>query len=57
MGSNAFDDEGFPNQETVLIKDGILVSYMSDYLEHLLTGFPIPLTVVVKVMNTFLTHA
>jgi len=39
-GSNAFDDEGFPNQETVLIKDGILVSYMSDYLEHLLTGFP-----------------
>ncbi|WP_018963531.1 TldD/PmbA family protein [Coprothermobacter platensis] len=39
-GSNAFDDEGFPNQETVLIKEGQLVSYMSDYLEHLLTGFP-----------------
>jgi len=39
-GSSAFDDEGFPNQETVLIQEGVLVSYMSDYLEHLLIGFP-----------------
>lgn len=39
-GSTAFDDEGFPNQETVLIKDGELVSYMCDYLWHMLAGFP-----------------
>jgi TldD protein len=39
-GSNAFDDEGFPNQETILVKDGVLISYMSDYTEHLIGNFP-----------------
>jgi len=31
-GSFRFDDEGQPGQRTVLIKDGILVDYMYDYL-------------------------
>ena len=39
-GSGQFDDEGFENQHTVLIENGVLHSYMVDYREHLLTGFP-----------------
>ncbi|MGI9953172.1 TldD/PmbA family protein [Moorellaceae bacterium AZ2] len=31
-GSFRFDDEGYPGQRTVLIKDGILQDYMYDYL-------------------------
>jgi len=39
-GSGQFDDEGFENQHTVLIKEGVLQAYMVDYREHMLTGLP-----------------
>ncbi len=39
-GSGQFDDEGFENQHTVLIENGVLKAYMVDYREHLLTGLP-----------------
>ncbi len=39
-GSGQFDDEGFENQHTILIENGVLKAYMVDYREHLLTGLP-----------------
>ena len=38
-GSSEYDDEGMATQETVLIKDGVLESYMVDKLGGLKTGY------------------
>jgi TldD protein len=38
-GTLAVDDEGMPVQKTQLIKDGILTSFMVDYVGHLKTGY------------------
>ena len=39
-GSLSIDDEGTPTQETVLIEDGILKSYMQDRMNARLMGVP-----------------
>ena len=38
-GSSEFDDEGMKTERTVLIRDGVLESYMVDRLGSLLTGY------------------
>lgn len=40
-GSLSVDDEGTPTQRTVLIDDGVLVSYMQDKLNASLMGMPL----------------
>ncbi|MBI4823837.1 MAG: TldD/PmbA family protein [Nitrospirae bacterium] len=37
-GSFRFDDEGTPSQRTVLVKDGVLISYMHDKLTAMKAG-------------------
>jgi TldD protein len=39
-GSLSIDDEGMPTQRTVLIKNGRLENFMSDYLGSIKTGHP-----------------
>jgi TldD protein len=39
-GSLAIDDEGLPTQRTVLIRNGRLENFMSDYVGELKTGHP-----------------
>lgn len=38
-GSSRFDDEGAPTERTVLIRDGVLESYMVDRWGSLMTGY------------------
>jgi TldD protein len=40
-GSYKYDDEGTPAQRTVLVRDGVLESYMSDILSARLGGLPV----------------